>query len=77
MPSKNQKVGTISKTKCNMKFFFTAELSHFLGQKVQKNIFFQFCFLLQNLVTFWGQKVEKNIFLQKIIFLNFLSPKSD
>ena len=48
-----------------MKICFTAEVSHFLGEKVQKNIFFQFCFLLQNLVTFCGQKVEKNIFLQK------------
>ena len=39
MPSKNQKVHTISKTKVQYEIFFTAELSHFLGQKIQKNIF--------------------------------------
>ena len=70
-----------------MKFFFTEELSHFLGQKIQKNIFFQFYFLLKNLVTFWAQKVEKNIFFQKQFwkkcfftkkyFFEFFVPKSD
>ena len=41
MPSKNQKVHTtgISKKKVHYEIFFTAELSHFLGQKIQKNIF--------------------------------------
>ena len=63
-----------------MKFFFTAKLSHFLGQKNQKNIFskiifgknifFQFCFLLQNLVTFWDKKIKK-------YFFDFVVPKSD
>ena len=42
--------------------FFTVELSHFLGQKNQKNIFFQFYFLLQKLVTFWDKKIKKIFF---------------
>ena len=61
-------------------FFFTAEVSHFLGQKIQKHFFFSkkifskivfakiffsiFLFLLRNLVTFWGNKFKK-IFLCK------------
>ena len=63
-----------------IEFFFTAELSHFLGQKNQKNIFlkknifskiifgknifFQFYFLLQKLVTFWDKKIKKIFFLK-------------
>ena len=52
--------------------FFTAEVSHFLGQKIQKHFFFlkkyfpklflhkSICFfLMQNLVTFWDKKCKK------------------
>jgi hypothetical protein len=73
MSSKNQKVGTISKQKCNMKFVFTAELSHFLGTKGSKIIFVQkyfFYFLLQNLVIFCGKKLKKmrNFWKKKKMF---------
>ena len=60
--------------------FFTAEVSHFLGQKIQKhffflkkyfpklffhkNIFFHFFFTAE-VSHFLGQKIQKNIFMQK------------
>ena len=60
-----------------MKFFFTAELSHFLGQKIQKNIFGKNIFLQKNIfLNFLSQKVTKffskkqnwkKIFFPKII----------
>jgi hypothetical protein len=67
-------------------YFFTAEISHFLGQKIQKHLFsknniFQnyfctkiffsfFVFLLKDLITFWGHKIQKNIFVQTILEKN-------
>ena len=47
-----------------LNLFFTTELSHFLGTKNSKKIFF--------LETFFPK-----YFLYKNIFLNFVSPKSD
>ena len=44
--------------------FFTAGLTvvTFWGKIIiQKNIFFQFCFLLKNLVTFWRKKLKKKM----------------